>query len=143
MSQPDDPGWPTGDVNWTYSERAPVELHDGYVAVAGERVPFYSAHIDDVLGSYVRLVRTLRGAPEGAALGFRRVDIDALAVHFGWASLEVVTHLGEVVGASHARLQSMRTSYTAGASVINSGSGKPASSTRLQQMLLGASSPPE
>lgn len=109
------------DLTAIYPKHDPVEIGPTWVAVKDGRVDSASAAMDDMLFAFVDLIRILRGNRNGPVVGFRRVDIDALAEHFGVAGETVVEGLGRIIGVNQLRQASMEHAYQTGDPTIRSG----------------------
>jgi len=109
------------DMTTIYPKHQPVEIGHDWVGVEQARVHTDSPSMAPMLDAFVRLIRSLRGNPNGPVVGFRRVDIDVLAAHFGVRGEVIVEGLGAVVGVTQMRQASMDHAYQSGEPTIRSG----------------------
>lgn len=95
-----------------------VDMADGRLEACGRRVRFDPSDPDGVLLAYLRLVRTLRGVQREPSFVLRRGEVLELAEVMRWDAVDVLDHLGELMGASITERRTMVTSFAAGALLI-------------------------
>ncbi len=113
------------DSGRTSPGRLPVRYDGRSVSGAGQQVMCTSKHPDDVLAAFVELVRRMRGGSDGPVTGFRRGDVEELAVQLGIDPQDVLARLAVLLGASSTRSDAMAAAYAAGTAVIPCGAEAP------------------
>jgi hypothetical protein len=108
------------DLTAISRERLPLVIQgSGVVSSGGHATSFDPSDVDSLLGNYLRLVRTMRGAERTAIIDLRRSDIDTLSEYLEMSGAIVVERLARLMGATRQQRRALAGTFLAGALVIS------------------------